>query len=158
MNPQHRNYLEGLGIDGKLQERAEYVIACMLRAFLAEGDDYEVFVSEYADAERKRVYESLWLVNKTNFMEAKNFLNSIDIDFAHIANTWHYFTMTAKEFDFDKATEGSQLKVDGASSTGVSFTFKASGRNCDSLLSLVKKHILTNLYTPALPRAATSSV
>jgi hypothetical protein len=104
----------------------------------------DVFVEDYIKEDATREYQDLWFFSKRYCLEAKNFLTQIDIDITPIKNRITYWTVTAQDFDFKKASDKSRLLLEFNLVQGVQGNLKAAKGNCDSLQAIINQYVKPN--------------
>lgn len=137
-------YLESIGIGTEMPffVRVKEVVDFYSQVYPEQIDD--IFVTEYFDADGNRQYVNLWLFSDTSMMEAKNFLNEDDFDWAPLKQHIVYWSITKTDYDFQKATDKSRLALDYRLLSGIAGQLNASRGNCDNLKALFFKLILPN--------------
>jgi len=136
-------YLKGVDIVTRtLLKRIEFIYTLCSDMCLEEIED--VFVTDYIKGDGTREYENLWFFSKGYCLEAKKFLSQIDLDITPIKNRITYWTVTAQNFDFKKASENSRLNLAFNTVQGISGDFKAARRNCDYLKALINRYVKPN--------------
>lgn len=107
----------------------------------------DLFISEYRRSNGERIIESLYFFSERHLMESKNLMSAeIRLDILFYYGYIDYFEITAKDYDFSKASENSTLKVEGYVGNAA-FVFNATGGNCDKLWEIVNTYIKPNLYS-----------
>lgn len=141
MKKDHVEYLEAIGITEKFLARVEAVLA-QYEKLHGPVEDALLFVSHFFDKESVCHYEGLWLFLPGIMMEAKDFLDKDDLDFAavpHIA----YLRTTKKDYDFEvNPTPASRLTVSFHAESGVGGTLKAANRNCPYLYRILVDYLV----------------
>ena len=105
----------------------------------------EIFISEYTEENGMRVYENLWFFSDRYCMESKNFTQNDNIDITPYYKIIKYLSIEKKDYEFDSANEQSRAIFRFVFNIGIDGTIKASGKNCDHLLSIVKSYFVPNL-------------
>jgi hypothetical protein len=110
-----------------------------------------IFVSEYFGGDGNRVLQSLWIFTPHYALEGKGFTGAEDtLDFCSLGGI-PYVEISGSHSDFETpATDESRLRltvifaVSGmmSSNTGI---FRASKKNCESLLAIYLKYIKPNI-------------
>lgn len=104
----------------------------------------DIFVTDYIKEDGTRDYENLWFFSKNYCLEAKKFLTQIDLDITPIKNRIIYWTVTAQEFDFKKASENSRLNLEFQTIQRIHGDFKSAKGNCASLQAIISKYVKPN--------------
>ncbi len=136
-------YLESIGIVDLYLERAAKVV--FFYDLIYPGDIEHIFVSEYVDNDGQRQYETMWLFSTTDAMEARRFLHRVDYDATPLLGRIRYWRLTADDYEEGKASAKSRLTVNLGLSDGISGELKASGNNCDHLMTVFKQVIVPGL-------------
>ena len=112
----------------------------------------DIFVTDYIKEDGTREYENLWFFSESYCLEAKKFMTIIELDIAPLKNNVAYWTVRTQDFDFKKASTKSRLNLKfrfgGAGISDIDAYFKASGKNCESLQSVINKYVKPNLISP----------
>ena len=147
MKGEWTEYLKSLGFQDPLLQRADSLlrfysdIACIAIDL--------IFVSEYRDSEKGRVYESLWVFSEDCVGEALLLGETERQDLMRLQNNVARWDVQKTEFKFDdKATDASRLAVSFVAicgSSGISGSLKASGTNCLRLAEVLRKFIIPGL-------------
>lgn len=106
----------------------------------------DIFVTDYIKKDGTREYENLWFFSKSHFLEAKKFMTTIDLDITPLKNNITYWTVSIHDFNFKKASTKSRLNLRfrWAETTDLDASFKASGKNCEYLQSIINKYVKPN--------------
>lgn len=107
----------------------------------------DIFVSEFIKDDQTREYQNLWFFSPSYVMEAKQFINTHDLDIAHILKGITYYRIRAKDYDFKVATEKSRLNLEFLTVNNITCDFKAGKENCDSLRQIILKYVKPNLVS-----------
>ena len=99
----------------------------------------DVFICDSVNSEGMRSYDSLFLITENYVHEAKQFLLKDNIDSMKIARIKH-IDFNSVDYDYEKATNKSRLDIQCTYSFGMSIYMKATGNNCDVLVSIYNKH------------------
>jgi hypothetical protein len=144
-------YLEAIGTSEVVKSR----VAEIERMYeLAGMGGFEtVFISEYVKDDGTRELESLWLFSSTALAEAKQFLHSVDLDFARYDKRVVYCRITATSYNFQEAVPESRLKIEAGLLPTLGLEMKASGRNCDFLSTLLRDRLLPETAPPTSGRS-----
>ena len=136
-------YLKEVDITTRvLLERIEFIYN--LCSDMCQDKIEDVFVTDYVKEDGMREYENLWFFSKGYCLEAKKFLSEINLDITPIKNRVTYWTVTAQDFDFKKASEKSRLHLRYDLVQRISGEFKAARGNCDSLQAIINKYVKPN--------------
>ena len=146
MKQEFVNYLDAMGLvglGGAMRGRVMQIYEFYEKIFKGEIED--IFVNDYATEDGSQEFTNLWFFTRTVCMEAKQFTMKDDFDAMptdHIA----YWKITKKNYDFEKATMASRIKLTFSTNiTPWEGTLQASGKNCDYLRDIALKHILKNV-------------
>ena len=138
MKDQFTKYVQSLGMTKPLLERAESVLS--FYEIVLTSPIKDLFVSEYVNEEKTRVYESLYLFSDQAIMEAKQFVSDDVYDWAPLPESIMYWEIKRKDFDLKTATEKSRLfltvRLHGSGLGTMRAELKASAANCDQLFSI----------------------
>ena len=145
MTDEWTDYLKSLGFQHPLLQRADSV----LRFYrdVAGMTVSQIFVSEYRDSDKGRVYESLWVFSEECVGESKLVGKRDDFDLIRLRNSVARWNVETTEFGLgDTATDASRLRITFQSlSPYVGGELKASGANCLRLAEVFRKFILPGL-------------
>lgn len=140
-------YLESIHITTTaLQSRCQLVISLLARMTSERIED--VFVSDYFNADGTREYESLWCFTKNYVLEAKNFITNIELDIMPISKRVTYWTVTAKDFEFQGSNINSRFSLRFSVSLTMRADFKAARENCAYLQAIIEKYVKPNQVAP----------
>lgn len=138
------DYFREVGITELFLDRARAVLA--FYAGIGVEEVMDVFVSEYVDAEGRRVYESLWLFTLDYAYEAKDFLTADNFDGAPLPGRIEYWKITKTEYDFQTTFDRSRMALEFLFLGGYNkCSLKASASNCSHLRDIFRRHVLPNL-------------
>ncbi|MGD9578918.1 MAG: hypothetical protein AB7Y74_11750 [Syntrophorhabdus sp.] len=143
MKNEWKTYLETIGIQGIFLKRVGEVINFYQEFYPDQIED--IFVTEYFDKEENRQYESVWLFSMQFAMEAKQFLVADDFDSTPLQRQVKYWTIKKTEFDFRDASIKSRMHLQFELLSGISGNLKASRENCNFLMNIFRKYILSNV-------------
>lgn len=143
MREEFRTYLLSIGLEGPFFERCEEIVALYERLLPEQVREASIFVSDYVDEENRRRYEGLWLISSTMMMEAKDFLNSDDVDVAPLASGIRYWRITKKDFVSGTPTVDSRMTLHLSMHSDMTCDLKASGTNCQRLFDLAGSLLAT---------------
>lgn len=145
MKKTFEKYLKSIGITSKAMiERVEQIHdECLLVCTL---EPEEIFVDEYIDAEGRKQYECV------NFFSTYYHFGSSSLT----GKKFEYFYLPLKkkvlrwkiektDYNFKKATDKSRIVINFDCSGMTTSTLKASGKNCEVVLSILKKYVIPNL-------------
>ena len=136
-------YLREVDITSRtLLKRIEFIY--ILCSDMCPVEIEDIFVDDYTKEDGTREYEDLWLFSNAYCLEAKKFLTTIDLDITPIKKRIVYWTVTAQDFVFKKASEKSRLNLRFKLIQDVRGELKASKGNCDSLQAIINKYIKPN--------------
>ena len=146
MTDEWTDYLKSLGFQDPLLQRADSVLR-----FYSDGAGMtvnQIFVSEYRDSEKGRVYESLWVFSEDCVGESKLVRKQDNFDLMRLKNSVARWDVEKTEFGFDDtATDASRLSITFHSTLTPHFVgeLKASGTNCLRLAEVFRQFILPGL-------------
>jgi len=136
-------YLKEVDITTRaLLKRVEFIYNLCCDMCPEEIED--IFVTDYIKEDGTREYENLWFFSKGYCLEAKKFLTQINLDVTPIKKRIYYWTVTAQDFDFSKATDKSRLNLTYRLVQEILGNFKAAKGNCDSLQAIINKYVKPN--------------
>ncbi len=140
MREEWNTYLDAIGasevVRSRVAEIEEIYALSGVRGFET------MFISEYVKDDGTRELESLLFFSTTAVGEAKQFLHSVDLDFARYDHRVTYWNITATSYDFHAAVPESRLKVEVSLLPRVGLEMKASGTNCDYLAALLRERLV----------------
>jgi len=142
MRTEFQEYLREIGVEGAFLERADAILAhfeVLVPDLVAEAT---LFVSDRIDEEGKRRYASLWLFTAEAMMEAKEFLEKVDIDFAPLTNGCVYWVINTRSFSLKETTDASRMSLRVILPSDVGGELQATGSNCAHLLDVLRQYIL----------------
>ena len=147
MKDEWAEYLKSVGFQDPLLQRADSVLR--FYSDFACIDIDLIFVSEYRDSEKGRVYESLWVFSEDCAGETKLVEKQENFDLIRLSNNVVRWVVEKTEFEFDdKATDASRLTASFSCVSGplgISGILKASGTNCLRLAEALRKFIMPGL-------------
>lgn len=144
MKDEWAEYLKSVGFQDPLLQRADS--ALRFYSDFACIDIDLIFVSEYRDSEKGRVYESLWVFSEDCAGETKFVEKQENFDLIRLSNNVDRWVVRKTEFEFDdKATEASRLTASFSSVSDTHGILKASGTNCLRLAEALRKFIMPGL-------------
>lgn len=143
MKEEFKTYLEDIGMKETLRKRVEQIINQY--HLLLDVDLTDIFVSEYINNEDERQYENLFLFDDTRAMEAKKFIHEDDFDVTYIKDSILYLNWKKSDFDLDNATSQSRININSLTNKDVQIIAKASKNNCEKLVYIMKKYLVSNL-------------
>lgn len=135
-------YLKSIDIGDPLTERIKNIYDFYTDICSIEIKD--IFVSEYIKEDGSREYESLWFFSDDYAMEAKQFIIQEKFDSAIIKNKINRWDLIKLEFDCKKANNNSRIMLQ-INFYPIEGSLKASKENCEHLLNIFKKYVLTNM-------------
>ena len=142
MKEDFENYFDAIRLDGAFREKANEIIDFYEGLYPRQLES--IFVTEYVDNEGNRQYSNLSLFTSNFTFEAKNFLTQDNFDSTTIKNTIVYWELVKENYNFKIATQKSRMSLDFSLATGIHGNFRSSGKNCDFLRDIFKKHIIPN--------------
>ena len=144
MKSEWTEYLKSVGFQEPLLQRADS--ALRFYSDIAGIAINLIFVSEYRDSEKGRVYESLWVFSEDSAGESKLVGKQENFDLIRLSNNVALWRVKKTEFEFDdKPTDASRLTVTFSSVYVTYGTLKASGTNCQRLAEVLRKFIMPGL-------------
>jgi hypothetical protein len=152
MNDQEiEQYFAGISITGPFLERAKEVIAFQKKHFLMD-DVFDIFISNMKSPQGGTpIYQSMWFFTNKLAYEVKNFLVKDTEMVDAVRNSISRWEIRRKNFDFETSTDASEMHLLLMIGTvdfqapGVNAIITATGRNCEYLAKIFKKHIVTKL-------------
>ena len=107
----------------------------------------DVFVNDYLQQDKTKAFDSAWFFAKGYVLEAKRFLEKeVDLDITPINKKVMYIGIKAKDYNFKKASDNSQIEVDVIVLGDTICSYKATSSNCDYLMDIISKYYKTNLF------------
>ena len=145
MKDEWKKYLQSIGFQDPLLKQAD--LALQFYSNFSGMDIDLIFVSEYRDSEKNRVYESLWVFSEDHAGEASLVGDQGRRDLVRITNNIDLWVVYRTGFEFDdKATDSSRLTVNfTVESSVIQGTMKASGDNCLRLAEVLRKFMIPGL-------------
>ncbi|MCK4822682.1 hypothetical protein KA005_43365 [bacterium] len=143
MKPEFQKYLEDIGVTKPIQDRVEHFY-CLCRNMVFENL-LGIFVDDYLTQDKSRVYPGLSFYSKNLSFSIPNFITENMILITHHRNLQDEINIVVENFDFKKANAKSLLMVElrrGSVDTGY---YKASQKNCEFLLRILRKYVLPGL-------------
>ena len=137
-------YLEMIGIGEILQKKIEECYNFF--QIMCSEDPEDIFIDEYINADGERVYQALNFFSENFLMSSSDFIKGDDFFMNPIKNNVNHWDIQKRDYDFVKANEKSRMNLHVLFKVRAEGTFKASIENCDHLLKIMMKHIVTN-YT-----------
>ena len=127
-------------------------LICTLCTDMCPDKLEDIFVTDYVSKEGTREYENLWFFSKSYCLEAKKFMTEITLDIAPFKNNIAAWAISTQDFNFKKASTKSRLslhlKFSTTATSGLTASFKASGKNCEALQSIINRYVKSYLITP----------
>ncbi|MCP3778789.1 hypothetical protein [Paenibacillus sp. MZ03-122A] len=140
-------YLAEVGIkEGPILNRLTTIYNICAGSFHEEI--IEIFVSEIKNNDGSRVYEHVSLFTENYIIDIVEPIgNEIQWNVASYKKAFGWAELSSFNFDFEKANDDSKLKVlcRNFLEMNLSYSFKATGTNCNHLWSIYKEHIQRNL-------------
>lgn len=137
-------YCKTVGLSNIQIPRVKQIYAEYSQIFNQEIRD--IFVSEQTTPENLRLYISLWFFTDSCFLEAKNFLSTDNYDIAILKKGVKHVQFSKVNFVFGQSAQNnSSFVLDMQVTDLIKAQFRASQNNCEKLLEIYKKHILTNI-------------
>lgn len=144
MNEEMIEYLAQLGMSRVLVGRVRTIYE--FYDALYPNQISRVFVTDRVTDEGRREYGSLWLFTDGMMCEAKQFVHEDNYDAMRYRDAISYWTLEARDYDFNEADEDSRLKLRLVMSFGqMAASFEAAEDNCDHLMSLLRELIIPNM-------------
>jgi len=116
-----------------------------LNSKITNDDILDIFICEFKNDEGARTHTSLWLFTKKHCIECKDFLTTNNFDLTPYAGRITYCSIKPIEFNLDKPTKKSSVKIHFKFEGGVSGILIATENNCLKAFEIYKKYIVTNL-------------
>jgi hypothetical protein len=141
-----KKYLEEIGITEPAIDRLKELYQHIQRIFPCDIQD--VFVIDYFNQEGKRIYEDVDFYTSDFFViSLLGFLNRTNIRISSIEKRVTAFDISAKDYDFQKATSESRLQIKCVLDSPYFSVcdFKAAKENCDYLMKIISKYFRPNL-------------
>lgn len=145
MREEFKKYLETIRMTDVLSARIQSIYR-FYEAVCPE-EIGAIFVTDIVNDEGVRQYENLWFFSKTFAMESKVFISQDDFDMMPIKNKVIYWSIRKQNYDFEKAEDGSRLRVFYRSDNDVTGELRASRENCDFLRDIFLQRILPSTAT-----------
>ena len=145
MKKQFSEYLVSVGIKDLFYQRVEEVYA--FYSELLDEEILDIFVTDYVDAEGRRQYGNLWFFTETYVAEAFVFLTSDKFDLAPIKKRVKRWAIAKQDYDFNKATIKSRMRLEVTLVGDMRCDIKASQENCDYLRAVFSKYFMPNLIS-----------
>lgn len=135
------DYLDEILVSRTTRARIRELQEQLSRLF--PGDTVEdILLTDYVNDDGVRQFENLWFFTARSIHEARLFQEQDDIDWLPRPVSAQYSHFESQNYDFDAATDASRLKAYVAIGTTFNVTMKASGRNCDYMLQVLRTYVL----------------
>jgi len=143
--PSIAKYLHDIGITDPLQQRIEVIHSYIQK--ILPSHIVDIFIVEYIKEDGMHVYLDIDFYTDEGVISAHNFLTTIDIRTAPLKGQIVAIKIAAIDYNFERATNKSRLHVVFYVdfSEKVYGEFKATNRNCDYLMQIIKKYFLPNM-------------
>ena len=143
MKDEWTEYLRSVGFHDPLLQRADSVLR-FYNEFAGIAID-QIFVSEYLDSDKGRVYQSLWVFSEDYIGEAR-IVGEERLDLIPLSRNLDRFEIKKTEFDFgDTATDAARLTINFTAGRDADGDLKASGINCLRLAEVLRRFIIPGL-------------
>lgn len=143
MKPEFQKYLKNIGVTKPIQNRVEHFY-CLCRD-MAFGQLLGVFIDEYLTEDKTRKYTGLSFFSQYFIFSVTNFLTDDKIEIFNIKTCFDSITIIVENFDFKKANDKSLMSVQIYHSTVAKGGYKASQKNCEYLVRILRKYIRPSL-------------
>ena len=141
------DYLKSIRLAGAMADRVHTIHDLYTEKLGISVED--IFINSSLSKDGTYEYGSLWLLNKQELMEAKSFLVTDDFDYTTLRNCVRYWRIRNTNYNFNSASERSQLLVEMIMTTGTTGTFRAIGKNCEKLVDVLRNYIVPNSISTA---------
>ncbi len=144
MNARVATYLDSLGLTEAMRFRIESLITNYEE--LLDDELGDVILSEYISDDVGRVFESVWAFTDDLIMEAPVASDEGDqFDFVPLRRSVRHWVIKAKDYRRGAAEDTSRLSMEVWLADERVARLRASGRNCDHLMTVGRARILQNL-------------
>jgi len=138
-------YLVEIGMSGTLIERVQEIYTFYKSVSPEELDD--IFVTNIIKEDGSNEWTNLWFFTKTHMMEAKNFITHDNFDMVSYAGRIRRWELEKTKFDFEQAADASRLHMHFFFTPGHEGHLYAARKNCEYLVSIFRKYILSDFNT-----------
>ena len=145
MKKEFTDYIESIGMKTKVLKDEVNRIYNEIVLISPEKPE-TIFVDEYMDSDGIKNYQCVNFFSSHYHMTADNFLSQ-DSRYAVylMKNIFLGYTINKSEYNLKKANAKSNINIKVYMMENQSATLKASGKNCESALLVLKKYIIPNL-------------
>jgi hypothetical protein len=142
MKKEFEDYLRSISLTATLMGKVDSIYE-MYRSFCPEEIKW-IFVADYITNEGERVFEELWCFSENYLMNSPQFASSDELIMARIERPLLYFRIVKHDYDLQKATDKSRIKIEFRLSAWPDATgdMKASGENCSHLWKLFLTYLI----------------
>ncbi|MBW8042454.1 MAG: hypothetical protein FVQ85_21000 [Planctomycetes bacterium] len=144
MKPEFKQYLNKIGATQPIQERVEHFWHLCSR--LAFQPLMDIFIDEYPNQDKTRVYDGLMFYSRYYTFAIPYFLTSEDITILAHYNLQDEIRITVKNFDFRKTNKDSLMNVELSYEKQTTGSYKASQENCIHLVKILRRYVKPYLY------------
>lgn len=102
------SYLKSIGMGERVRERVTEIYDFYYE--VCPEEITRIFVTDYVEKDGERIFGNLWFFSEHYAMEAKNFISTDDFDMVRMEG-FGYWQIKKKDYDFEKATEKSNLFI-----------------------------------------------
>jgi hypothetical protein len=136
-----KEYFSSLGMGESLVEKG-LALFDEYSGYLSEPIE-NVFVSEYRDEDGNRIYESIWFLTKSFVAEAHEITSTGYGDIVPVGAGLTRVQFSKENFDLENADDQARFTVEvRLDKGGLAGVFKASGKNCEHLLTILREYML----------------
>ena len=130
-------------IEAPIREKLQRVIATVSKNLPEQPDG--VYCSTIS-SEGGPTYPNVWLFTPNLVVEIRNPLSQdrIQHDLAPFAGTIDWIRLNARRYEFENATEDSQLELEFTATGGLAGTLSAAGQGCPHLMEVYHRRFLAN--------------
>lgn len=143
MIPKFQKYLKDIGVTKPIQDKVEHFY-CLCRD-MHFGKLFDIFIDDYLTEDRTRKYMDLSFFSQKFNFSVPHFLTE---DKIHIAThqVWcDHIAIKVDNYDFKKANDKSLMIVQIFREINPTGFYKASQKNCEYLVQILKKYIQPSL-------------
>jgi hypothetical protein len=149
MNRGMVDYLQSLNVSQPIFQRVHNVYDFFREMLPEDVDLVELFVTQYITEEGAREYENLWFFSDEYLMEAKDFLTVDEFDTIALNSNVRRWEIRGQDYNYRRATDKSRIFLHITFSDQIGADLRASQKNCDYLMAILKKYFVPNLIPEA---------
>lgn len=139
------SYLKDMNMPSALMEIAQSFFEKQSKLLEHIGETIDdIFISEYISDGRRR-YEGVWLFSKRVSIMFRFYSDDQDILLNRLQQNIFFINIKSRNYDFESGKENSELNVIYVAYENNIGNFKATEKNCDHLMYLLRKYFLMNL-------------